>query len=491
VTQNIAKNTLYLTLASIGQKVMAFVYFLFVARIMMPENTGAYFLALSITTTFFVIADFGINSVVIRDVAKQPEQALDLARRSFGLKIPLVIVAIMGAVLTGRILGYSPEVQRLIQLACVVMALDSVSTFFYGLLRAFHVLKYEAIGIFIGQSITVSFGAFVLITNPSLTLLVCALIFGSSFNAFFSASRMIPRIGWKVLVPAFDKKLSLKLLGTASAFALAAIFVKVYSYIDTVIISKLIGTAAVGIYSIAYKFTYAFQFLPLAFVAALYPGMSSLIEQKDHQGLREMFQKGMWYMAIVGFPIALGMWSIAEDAVLLAGDDYVHAGPVLGILIFALIPLFIDYPIGSLLNAADRQKTKTAIMGFTMVVNAICNFTLIPLIGLKGAAISAVISFTFMFFAGLIYVPKIIKGYKYSDLIKVIGPVFMSALVMAIVARTLNLYIDYVLVIPIAAIVYIAMLLVTKSVPKQYAKAFIKLFKGVVKPYVAHTTHDD
>lgn len=491
MAENIAKNTLYLTLASIGQKVMAFVYFLFIARIMMPENTGAYFLALSITTTFFVIGDFGINSVVIREVAKKPADALRLARRSFGLKIPLLIIAVSGAIISGYALGYEPEVQALIQLACVVMVLDSISAFFYILLRGFQILKYEAIGIFIGQIVTVSFGAFVLITNPSLVLLVVALILGSTFNAFFSASRIIPRVGWKVLVPVFERKASLQLLGTASAFALAAIFVKVYSYIDTVIISKLIGTAAVGIYSIAYKFTYAFQFLPLAFVAALYPGLSSLVGKGDHDGLKEMFQKGIWYMAIVGIPITFGLWAIAEDAVMLAGDDYIQAGPVLGILVFALMPLFLDYPIGALLNAAGRQKTKTAIMGFTMVVNAICNATLIPIIGLKGAAISAVISFTFMFFAGFFYVPKIIESYKYRDLLKVVWPVLLSGLVMAFVARLLNAYIDYALVIPVAAAVYLLMLVMTKSIPKQYAKAFIQLFKGVLKPYVANTSHDD
>ena len=70
MTRMLAKNATYLTLASTGQKVVAFLYFLFLARVMQPENTGAYFLALSITIIFSVIADFGITSVVIREIAK-------------------------------------------------------------------------------------------------------------------------------------------------------------------------------------------------------------------------------------------------------------------------------------------------------------------------------------------------------------------------------------------------------------------------------------
>ena len=51
-------------------------------------------------------------------------------------------------------------------------------------------------------------------------------------------------------------------------FALAAIFVKIYSTTDALLLEFYLGESAVGMYSIAYKLTYAFQFFPMAFVAA-------------------------------------------------------------------------------------------------------------------------------------------------------------------------------------------------------------------------------
>ena len=76
MTSKVARNTLYLTGASIGQKIIAFVYFLLLARIMQPEQTGIYFLVTSFVTMFSVVTDLGIVPVVIREVAKSTEKSI-------------------------------------------------------------------------------------------------------------------------------------------------------------------------------------------------------------------------------------------------------------------------------------------------------------------------------------------------------------------------------------------------------------------------------
>ena len=281
MTGQVAKNALYLTVASVGQKIIAFVYFLFLARVMMPDLTGQYFLALSIMTMYSVIAEFGITSVTTREIAKDPTQAPQLIPHALALKLPLMTVAVVGAILTGRFLGYEPEVQTLIAISSVVLVIDALQVFFYGVLRGFQALQYEAVGIFSGMMTTAILGGLVLVFAPSLPLLVVALIAGSSVNLLVSSHRVARRVGWKTLIPRWSARDAKTIMRMAFPFALAAIFVKVYSYIDSIFISKFLDTTAVGLYAIAYKFTYAFQFLPLAFVAALYPGMSAVAGKDD------------------------------------------------------------------------------------------------------------------------------------------------------------------------------------------------------------------
>lgn len=473
----VAKNTLYLTVASIAQKALAFFYFLLLARVMQPEATGDYFLALSITAIFSTITDLGVTPVVIRDVAKFPERAVDLVRRAVWLKIPFMALGTLGAVAMSWALGYDSTVRELVLIASLVMLADAVSLLFYGVLRGNHTLQFESLGIFVGQMCTLLFGGFVLLTRPSLHLLVLALLVGSTFNALFAARKVVAIYGWNILKPRFDALAIRTLLFAALPFALAGIFVKVYSYVDSIIISKIIGTAAVGVYAVAYKFTYAFQFLPMAFVAALYPGMSAMVGKKDTDGLTRLFDDAIWYMSVLGAPIAFGLWAVAGEAIALAGDGYEKAAPVLAVLIFVLIPIFLDFPVGSLLNAANRQVTKTAVMGMTMVINVLLNLALIPVFGILGAAYSAVASFVFLFVAGFWFVPRIIPAYGTRRLLATVVPIVCSAAVMGLAARMLLPLTGFLLVLPVAVVIYVAMLVVTKSVRTQHVQSVTRLIR--------------
>lgn len=463
VTDRLAKNTLYLTLASVGQKVIAFVYFLFLARIMMPDLTGQYFLAVSITVIFTVVADMGITPVVIREIAKTPERAKEHLSHALAMKIPLIFIAMVAATATGSALGYDVSLQRLITFATLILGLDAIHLLFYGVLRGFQALKFESIGIFSGMVVTGTFGGLVLWLSPSLMLLIAALLMGSVVNVFVSGTKIVRLLGWSALRPRWHKREILWIMKTALPFALASVFVKVYSYIDTIFISKMLDTTAVGIYSIAYKFTYAFQFLPLAFVAALYPGMSAVVG-KDPKALKRLFNKAVWYMALLSTPIVLGLWAIAPEVVQLAGPEYLASAVVLQTLAFVLLPIFLDFPIGSLLNAADRQSTKTAIMGVTMVINVVLNWTLIPILGVLGAAYAALASFIFMFLAGLYFVKSIIPSFSLWGFVKPVLLMYTSGIVMAVVVVLLKPYIGWVAVIPVGGVVYVAGLWVTRSV---------------------------
>src|SRR3989338_7496412 len=61
MASSIAKNTALMTGASIGQRLIYFAYFTFVARMIGVEGTGKYFLALSFTTLFVIFVDLGVT----------------------------------------------------------------------------------------------------------------------------------------------------------------------------------------------------------------------------------------------------------------------------------------------------------------------------------------------------------------------------------------------------------------------------------------------
>lgn len=474
----IAKNTMLLTLASVGQKAIAFVYFTLIANAIGKEATGDYFLALSITTIFSVVADWGLTPVLIREVAKYPGQAGKILRSIMGMKIPLILLGAAGSIGAAMLLGYSVSVIQLVAVASLVMAADAISLTCFGVLRGLHNLRYESLGIFVGQTITTLIGLAFLFTNPSLPLLIIALLAGSTWNAIYSASRVGKHIGARSLVPSFDRLEMKKWLKLSVAFVLAGAFVKVYSYVDSLILHSILGSGAVGAYAVAYKITYAFQFLPMAFVGALYPLMSTLWGEGKKVELGKLFSDAMWYVMLLAAPIVFGIWSIADKLIpAFYPNGYEEAILPLQILVFALLLLFLDFPIGSLLNAAGKQGVKTAIMGGTMVINAVANIILIPKMGLEGAAISAVLGDAFLLFAGLVMVPRLI----HAPMLKLIGrvaPIFISGLLMAGSVILLKPYLHFVLLIGVGAIVYLTVLFMTKALTVEHVRSVYRTMRG-------------
>jgi O-antigen/teichoic acid export membrane protein len=468
----LARNTLMLTAASIGQKLIAFLYFALIARTIGDEATGSYFIALAMVTTIGVLDDVGLTAVTIREVAKTPEKAKELVRNVIGIKLITMPITIVLALLLPDWRGFDAETTMLVQLAIAVMLLDTLSISMFGVLRGLHKLKYESIGIFVGQTLTACVGTIIVgraaLTGGTVDLrwLVIALIVGSAWNMFFATYQVVKRLGVDTLKPSYSQ--AAPMLRMSFMFFLAAVFVKVYSYIDSFTIEEFLGKGSVGIYAVAYKFTYAFQFLPLAFVGALYPTMSSLANNPVE--LNKTLMKAEWYLALLAAPIVFGIFSLAPEIIdTVYGPNYAAAAPVLEVLIFVLLLIFLDFPVGSLLNATGRQAVKTGIMGGAMIINIVANLLLVPMYGIMGAAIAALFTFIFLFGAGWMAATRIAQA-SLLELIKTTGGFFVAGIVMAVVVIFLKQYVYWIFTVPVGALVFIGLSFATKTLTISHLK---------------------
>lgn len=402
--QIIAKNAAWLMLATTAQKAIAFISFFFVARWNGAEVTGRYFYAVAITSIFVVLTDLGLTPVVIREIASHPERGRAILTRALhakGFLIPLGVMVSLGyAVLTGA----SRETLIAVGIACGVMSCDALSLIAYGVLRGYRKLSFEAVGMLVTQIVTACLAIAASRFIPgNVYALVGALLAGSIWNVSWSLWQ------WRRLKIEPEQKSSIawrEIVGLALPFALAGIFVKIYSYVDTLLLEHFHNDAIIGQYAVAYKITYAFQFLPLTFVAALYPGLSSAHAEGNREALRNVFQGSLRLMMLASVPIAVGISVFSAWIPWLYGSSYQGAVLPLATLAWVLIPIFLDFPIGSLLNATHRAGYKTTAMGISMIVNALVNLWLVPRFGASGAALSGVISFTLLFFIGLVFVRK-------------------------------------------------------------------------------------
>lgn len=462
--------------ASVGQKLISLTYFTILARELGAEKLGLYTAALAMTTIFVIFADLGFTNVFIREASKDRSRTQELFSNVLFIKIFLGILSYIALVVSLEVLGFEGQFKALVYLSGLTMLLDSLHLTLYGVLRIHNNLRYEALSLPTVQLLTLILGFIFLKFGMPLIFLILAFSITSALNVLYAAFIAMRRFGLR-----FEIRQNRKLLRTlaliALPFGLAAVCGRLYSYADVILLKKLATAAEVGFYSTPSKITFAFQFIPLGLIAALYPRFSEYFEH-DKSKLAQSFEQSLSFLFMVALPISTGIYLLADQIVVFAfTSEFIPSVVPLKILIISLVFSFVSFPIGAFLNACSRQNVQTAITALVLVFNISANMFLIPRLGATGAAFSALGAnillgiLGYIFARGLAPIPHLLIA---RHLISTI----LSALVMGIVvwwsARHVHLFYS----IALGFLVYLCMLFATGRLTRKELREFLSLFKA-------------
>lgn len=463
--QSLVKNTTFLTVALATQKILSFVYFIFVARFIGVENTGKYSFALSFTMIFAMFLDFGLTQVLIRESARDRQNSQKYLANVIGFKLIGSAIIYAAVVVTVNLMGYPEITRQMVYISGLVMLLDSFSSSFFGVLRGCQNLKYESAGVVLNQLTVLAIGLIVLKLQLGLVILIGVYFIGSlinfsiSFSALKFKYRILPQIR-------FNFQTVKKLLTLALPFGAAGFFVRIYSSIDVVLLSKLIGDKAVGIYSVAYKIAFALQFIGVAFSASVFPAFSHYFVSSK-ETLTEMFAKSMYYLGVLALPMSVGLIMLADKIIgPVFGSAYVASAAPLKIFMLALIFIFLCFPATAILNACNRHTRNTVHLGIIALTNTVLNLILIPIFSYNGAAFATLFTYALLFILSMIVVGQIID-YNKKYLLLSFGKIILSCVLMGILIAILNNYWHFILIIPVAAIFYFLVLFLLKGLAKE------------------------
>lgn len=143
--------------------------------------------------------------------------------------------------------------------------------------------------------------------------------------------------------------------------------------LDYVIIGRQLGSAALGIYTLAYRLP---ELLVLSLMTVVnrvaFPAFSTM--QQEKEGLRRGFLAAIHYVVLITFPLSVGL-AIAADPIVRVtlGSDWLEAIPVLRVLaIFVLVSSFINAD-GDVYKAVGRPGIllKLAVFHLALLIPAL------------------------------------------------------------------------------------------------------------------------
>lgn len=475
----VAKNTTYLTLALIGQKVLSALYIPVVAVLIGPSAIGEYLGALSFINIFAIFIDLGLIPAFIRQTARDPKEGQREFNviMSFKMVMSIIVAAVMfGFVLLFRKLGTAQTDVNLhyLQWAALGMAIDALTATSYGFFRGLQRLEFEAIGTVLHRVVVMLVGLLALQLGAPPIVVIIALVAGSIINFLYATFHLWRQgINWQ---PRWDASLLIKLLKISFPFAVASLFTALYANSDTFLLQLFKSHRDVGLYGVANKMVIAFQIIPAALVGAIYPAMSAAF-LTDKKKLQRLFVDAMRYLMVVFVPVMVVMILLAHPLVLnIYKKTWIDAVWPLRILAFGLPFLFLHYPVGYLLNAANRQTRNTWNIAITVVVNILLNIIFIRSYSYNSVALISVFSSIMLFCMGLYFARQTVH-IPWRELAGTFGKTVLAGLLLAAIGAGLIGYAKSIagvlLVASVMAVAYLVLLFALRILRRQDIESLI------------------
>ena len=387
--KKIAKNTTVLLASQIISYILAFFYMIYIARYLGADGFGILSFAIAFTGIFSIFADFGLNILTVREVARNKLLTDKYFSNVLIIKIILSILTFGMIAVVINLIGYSQETINVVYLVALSVILTAVSGLFYSIFQAHEKMEYQSIGqiinsilifagVFIGRyyGFNVSGFAFIFFISSAISLIYI----------FIVIMKFLPfklEIDWNFWKSAIKEALP---------FGLTGISGMIYTYIDSVMLSLMQGNEVVGWYNAAYRLTLVLLFIPNVINLAVFPKMSQYYGSSK-SSLNLIYEKYFKYMLILGIPIGAEITILADRIIsVIFGTGYSQSIIALQIIIWTIVFTFAGAAFVQLLQSINKQLIITKISGICVVINIMLNLVLIPKFSYIGASYATLIT---------------------------------------------------------------------------------------------------
>ena len=387
------RNALTPLLASAFDRAVFWVFWIAALRILGPERNGEYAFAVNLLTYFAALTDFGLGTVLTRDIARS---SVDLRPRfGAGLVIRLRLVALAGPLMvglalvyyvTGSVSGTTVATVAILAVGLWPTALGQAFASVYGAWERMDRRGLIAAGT---SALTVGLGLLLLGAGAG----VIGLAIAGAVSGTASLFALARPVGLRLLTTRGQSRAHRRELVSAGfPLMLNGLLATAFVQVDILILQALEGTVVVGHYNAAYKFINALNAVPAAVVLAAFPLMARAAG--DPEALGRWVARSWRVLISFAAPVTLLLFLFADSLVeTLLGEEFLpFTAQALAILIWFLPFSYLNGTLQYAVISLDRQWWLTPAFVVTTLFNVAANLLLVPTFGFLAAAVTTVIS---------------------------------------------------------------------------------------------------
>ena len=394
---------------------------LLAARMLGVEAFGSYVLLLTVVEMVAIISGYGYIDFLTREIAQRPDSAWTLGKRMTELRLACIVPCLGLALLILAGLHFSSSVVMNTSLLGITLIPRAITESTQGMMKG--VRRFKPLPwIELAQGAIVTGSAPILIWHGfGIRGLISAEVLGAVGAAAIAFASVARWLGFRSSpAPGLYS-----LFRSALAFNLYPFLTNIYDRVDVVLLSKLAGNFATGIYSLPYRVFATLQILPYAIMGALLPLLSS---QAKRDAI-ETCARAIRVLLPAALLLVLATLSFAGPAVrLFLGPRYTASIITIQVLIWAVVPAFINFAVNTLLIAEGKERIFLRTTAVCTAFNIAGNLLLIPRYGFIGAAVMTVLTECLLLVQNLLIVGRATGGKLFAREGLIIGAVFAAVL---------------------------------------------------------------
>lgn len=391
-TSKVASNTAYQLAGRLVSAIETLIVAYVLTRALGPSKFGQLTIIITFITTFFVMADFGINTIAVR------QWSLERLRLRKELSELLVLRFLLSLILGFVALGvvyvlslFSPQYNEIVIWGVGIGILLIIGQGFYFSATAVFQTLFSYQRAFWANlwgniiALILVLGALYFWGAGVLPVYVAIVVGGfiPSFLALYYIRQYIEIKYLRINFGYFKK-----LLGASLPTGLGLILNTLLASTDRFLLSILSTTFSLGLYGLAYRVFENILVLPNFLLNASFPILVRHQATSPHK-LNGSVQKLFDSLSLITFPLVIGGAILAPIFInILGGGDFESAASALTLLFLGLVFYFFSPLFRWLVIIAKKERLLPLIYGLGLTINVGLNLYLIPKWDILGAAVT-------------------------------------------------------------------------------------------------------
>ncbi|MCS7118474.1 MAG: flippase [Archaeoglobaceae archaeon] len=392
LARTVIKNFIYNSSSIFIANITGLILVIFLARFLKPELFGIYSLSLATISIFSIFADLGINSAATRYIAdavtkNDRDLAGSYSRFLINFKLTLsAFVSILVFLLSETISTvFEKPLSEVLKILSLFIFFSSTSSLFNSMANAMNDFRLNFLSYTVSGILKLSITFLLVFLGLSLLGAVLALVFSSLITLIFAIHYVFKR--YRFLFQGkknFSRANVLRFIGFTTILSVTWIL---FANVDMVMIGYFLSSEDVAFYRAGFSIVSAIIGL-ISIPAVLFP----IFVRLEGEDLKKAFKRTFKYSSALCIPSAFGLAIISENLLLFAyGIEYFPGIEAMRILSLLLIsPVFGIY--GSIFSSKEKPELNFYPLIFSMLLNVLLNYILIPTHGINGAAVATVLS---------------------------------------------------------------------------------------------------